>query len=246
MTIKEAINLLQIDYGMFPDDGEHYKKGIDALKRQLEVDLTEVYPYNLALDIFGNQWVEAREKALTLSVQGIKSEVAELTEREKKILELRYKNKLTYGEISEIMGVTRERIRQILAKALRKLRHPSKLAKMKAYSYHDLVKRSRDYNDLETRNKELEKAILLYTTYKLNDEKLKDITKKIDVVSIPLEELGLSVMAYNSLKRRGTGTLGDIAQMTMADLENVRNLGRKTRDEVLKKIGEYGLKLKGE
>jgi RNA polymerase primary sigma factor len=61
----------------------------------------------------------------------------ELTEREKKVLQLRFGLKdghaRTLEEVGKEFGVTRERIRQIEGKALRKLRHPSRSRKLRGY-----------------------------------------------------------------------------------------------------------------
>ena len=60
-----------------------------------------------------------------------------LSERERKVLELRFGlvdgQSRTLGEVGEEFGVTRERIRQIEAKALRKLRHPIRSRKLRDY-----------------------------------------------------------------------------------------------------------------
>ncbi|OGC51751.1 RNA polymerase sigma factor RpoD [candidate division WWE3 bacterium RIFCSPLOWO2_01_FULL_39_13] len=60
-----------------------------------------------------------------------------LSDRERKVLELRFglrdNNSRTLEEVGKVFGVTRERIRQIEAKALRKLRHPSRSRKLKDY-----------------------------------------------------------------------------------------------------------------
>ena len=71
----------------------------------------------------------------------LKDEISEvlltLTEREEKVIRLRFGledgRPRTLEEVGQLFGVTRERIRQIEAKALRKLRHPSRSRKLKDY-----------------------------------------------------------------------------------------------------------------
>ena len=67
----------------------------------------------------------------------LESVLLTLSDREERVLKLRFGLEdgqcRTLEEVGQIFGVTRERIRQIEAKALRKLRHPSRSKKLKDY-----------------------------------------------------------------------------------------------------------------
>ena len=62
-----------------------------------------------------------------------------------------------------------------------------------------------------------------------------------------IDELELSVRSYNCLKRAGINTVEELTNRTSEDMMKVRNLGRKSLEEVLAKLDELGLSLsKGE
>lgn len=63
---------------------------------------------------------------------------------------------------------------------------------------------------------------------------------------LQIEDLDLSVRAYNCLKRAGINFAADLTQKTYADMVVVRNLGAATLDEVIAKMRKVGLTLKGE
>lgn len=81
--------------------------------------------------------VPADAAAFTLLKEQLKEVLSTLTEREQKVLRLRFGlddgRARTLEEVGKVFNVTRERIRQIEAKALRKLRHPSRSRKLKDY-----------------------------------------------------------------------------------------------------------------
>ena len=60
----------------------------------------------------------------------------------------------------------------------------------------------------------------------------------------PIEDLDLSVRAYNCLKRQGVNTIGQLVECSENDLLNVRNFGAKSIEEVKDKLVEMGLGLK--
>ena len=69
----------------------------------------------------------------------------------------------------------------------------------------------------------------------------KEESKKEKVLEMLIEELELSVRSYNCLKRAGIATVEDLANKTEADMMKVRNLGKKSLDEVTNKLHSLGL-----
>ncbi|MBO4476787.1 MAG: DNA-directed RNA polymerase subunit alpha [Lachnospiraceae bacterium] len=67
--------------------------------------------------------------------------------------------------------------------------------------------------------------------------------EKVKVLEMNIDELELSVRAYNCLKRAGINTVEELTNRTPEDMMKVRNLGRKSLEEVLAKLEELGLKL---
>ncbi len=72
-------------------------------------------------------------------------------------------------------------------------------------------------------------------------EKPDDETGKL--LDLNIDELELSVRSYNCLKRAGINTVAELINKTPEDMMKVRNLGRKSLDEVLLKLKELGLQL---
>ena len=72
----------------------------------------------------------------------------------------------------------------------------------------------------------------------------KEEDKKEKVLEMTVEELDLSVRSYNCLKRAGINTVQELATRSMDDMMKVRNLGKKSLEEVERKLKELGLSLK--
>ena len=66
---------------------------------------------------------------------------------------------------------------------------------------------------------------------------------KEKVLEMSIDELELSVRSYNCLKRAGINTVEELTNRTSEDMMKVRNLGRKSLEEVLAKLKELGLEL---
>ena len=71
----------------------------------------------------------------------------------------------------------------------------------------------------------------------------KEDNEKEKVLEMNIDELELSVRSYNCLKRAGINTVAELINRTPEDMMKVRNLGRKSLEEVLAKLKELGLEL---
>ena len=72
----------------------------------------------------------------------------------------------------------------------------------------------------------------------------KEEDKKDKILELTIEELDLSVRSYNCLKRAGINTVQELVQRSEEDMMKVRNLGKKSLEEVQQKLSGLGLGLK--
>ena len=74
--------------------------------------------------------------------------------------------------------------------------------------------------------------------------KLPAVDQKASILEKNIEDMELSVRSYNCLKRANIHTIEDLTKKTIDDMLKVRNLGKKSLDEVIQKLQGYGLSLK--
>ena len=74
----------------------------------------------------------------------------------------------------------------------------------------------------------------------------REETKKEKILEMTIEELDLSVRSFNCLKRAGIDTVEDLTNKTEEEMIKVRNLGKKSLEEVIQKLRSLGLDLKRE
>ena len=74
----------------------------------------------------------------------------------------------------------------------------------------------------------------------------KDDKGKEQVLEMTIEELDLSVRSFNCLKRAGINTVNDLIEKSAEEMMKVRNLGKKSFDEVKEKLQSLGYDLSSE
>jgi len=215
--------------------------------------LAEMYPLNLVEAI-----LDQKITASGIHFAGLFEMLNTLNPREADILEKRFKDKMTLREIGIAHNLSNERVRQILAKALRKTRHPEKRRMFQAVSLEECEEQKKKYNKLYAAHEQLaieykklfleieKKCKELNENYKsFIDEKniLKEIPfgEAISLLSLPIEDLDLSTRSYNCLKRAGKNTVKDLAEMSRNDFFQIKNFGRRSTEEIIQRLKEIGI-----
>lgn len=202
------------------------------------------YPYNLVSDVLDEEDAFVQTEDFKGSVEYA---LCLLSDRERKCIKLYYENRMSYRDIGKEYGVTQERIRQIIAKALRKLRHPERKKYIKdgvqgilsneALKYAQIThEQNNDYKALAEQVVKLLKVL----------GECPDNFEKVHMALAPkdprtrLEDMDLSVRSCNCLKRHGITSMQEVYALGSEGLKRVRNLGRHSFSEVVDKLRECG------
>lgn len=194
----------------------------------------EGYPLNLLNEIAGGEWLDELPTDYRGTLEYIITET--LTEREAQVIHLRYRDKMTFDNIAKELNMSRESIRRVKAKTIRKLRHPQRMSYLKRGMKGEI----REATDKLT-NVGGTLAELLQ-----KPETVEVVKTAASPLSMPIDELDLSVRGYNVLYRAGILTLGNITDKSLEQLMKCRNMGKKTLDEIVCKVHSLGYRLKGE
>lgn len=218
--------------------------------------IVDDYPTNLldALVNHGHQGEEKWDYILPSDIlPTIDYVLGMLTERESMVIQLRFKYGLTLTDVAKEYGdVTRERIRQVEAKAIRKLNHPTR-KRWLIHGVTGMIESAEVAAASQAVTNELKSTINEISKISFNLAELvgkKPIETSMDkfnqeqILGLEIDELDLSVRSYNCLNRAGIKTLGDITNLSSLELLRVRNLGKRSYDEIVKVLEDRGLCLK--
>lgn len=194
------------------------------------------YPENLLSQVFVNGLSTDLPDDVALVLEYIIQKT--LTEREGRVLDMRYKRYMTMAAIGEEYGLRAERIRQIEAKAVRKLRHPSR-SKYILMGMEGYINYSRD-TAVEERLREYKKEIISL------EKKIAELTdteyeeEKNELENAPLAELDLSVRTFNILYRAGYSTVKELLDADAEKIVSLPNLGLKNFSDLIDVLSEKG------
>lgn len=210
-------------------------EAVDRTGFTIETDITHTYPYNVACAIAqSGQDMEARlNAAWDMYVPAFLQAMELCTEREQKILEMRYRNAMSLKDTGKELGITRERARQIENKALRRLR-----AKKSLWSVKAREEKAEKAFDSER------KALIKKLTEKKDAGDLpEDIRKGLETEDphAALEELDVSIRLFNCLKKVGAKTIGDMRFLTEHEVMRTRSFGAGCSEELKTLMEKHGV-----
>ena len=201
------------------------------------------YPMNLLTVLLG---FEAEpEDDLTdddiwdINIREFRKRIMRLTDREQRVIEMRFHLGMTLDECAAVVGVTRERIRQIQNKACKKLREHLNDDRYVYISRNEYLALK---SQIEHWKNVCEKLGA--------EEKVEELSTFEDISGVSIYELELSVRSTNCLLRADLKTIGDLIKFDQAQMEKdtpyayhtwmqIRNLGKKSLKEIKQKIFEY-------
>lgn len=223
-----------------------YENSMWTHRKPLDVKGYEApWPYNLLDDIYE----ENVRSALTEDQEaGLMHAIETLHPKEKEMIFLHYREEKPLTEIARSYNLTNERIRQIIKKAIFKLRSPGRII---------FIEDGLDYNQKDYIQEKYglskRRVELMAESARLDrlEENLKSRAAKLEIANQrDNEELGepwenvmtdLSVRSYNCLRRSGMYTVGQIIKsIENGSILNVRNLGRKSCDEIIRTLRYLG------
>ena len=207
------------------------------------------WPYNLLDDILGVPFnhmpTEDEERGLNVCLDM-------LSPREKKIILAYYKDGMTLAAIGKDRYLTTERVRQILAKGIRKLRHPANLNYIRYGECGSKYRKELAERELECSKRE-EKIEQFLKEHELKEEFFTDVQERFNT-NIAYDEapvspngrvgyseafisLDLSVRSFNCLARADCHTVTDVMQKIRdGSIIKIRNFGPKCLEEVIEKV----------
>lgn len=206
------------------------------MKRRLEGRKAMQYPYNIA-EYLSNGVVEFTGQGILRFLNDC------LTERERSVIEMRWRDGMTLAEVGEAFGITGSRARQIEVRALRKLNSEKKLIEYGSVPYAKWLEEKEARWVSETRlNWFLQHGTYTVTLPGNGQDECKG--PESDADQIRIEDMDLTVRSYNCLKRAGMKTLGDVTRKSAEELLRLRNMGKRSLEEVIAKVEIRGYHLR--
>lgn len=195
------------------------------------------WPDNLVAELLGTDDPQIGIKLSEDQEKGLTYALSTLSDRSRACLLQYYQENKTMQEMSESWNLSRERVRQIVLQALRRLRNPILLKYIRLG--YDIAS-----GETEKRVRENYEAEVARVKEQMLAEAKAEVALKLagsvvpENCHIPLSDMGLSIRPYNCLSRQNLTTAADI--FAVEHPERIRNLGKKSGREIAEKLMQLG------
>lgn len=198
------------------------------------------YPFNLIRAIYGDAQKD-NSHAETTYIKGLYEQINTLDDKEQACLFLRYKEGLTLKACGERYGTSAQSIRQIINRAIRKLRHRSRAYYYEAVPKAELKRLESRYEHLSEKNHQLNEALHVLNASDIDPDAVILLANMLKPKHLEAHicELKLNTRSYNGLARAGLLTVKDIISTPENELRRMRNLGPRSLEEIKTKIKAY-------
>ena len=224
--------------------------------------------YKITFETEGDEYLTDKERQLIEEIKkNIQLQNGDLSENLGKLMEIqekartRKKNKKKEEEKKEIdvgdLGLTKRAYNCLIRAGINNLddlanmteEQLRKVRNLGNSSFEEIVAKMREFGiSFKTeeikKNNQLHKGDLSENLGKLKEIQEKNKKKEQEKKEIGVGDLGLTKRAYNCLIRAGINNLDDLANMTEEQLRGVGNLGKKSFEEIVDKMQEFGISFK--
>ncbi len=232
---------------------------VDEIAENINDMRTPSFPDDLLREIMANDPDLETILASPMAAAAVDLAIATLDEREKTIIEARAKDGITLQSLGDLYGVTRECIRQVEARAKKKLAtgERARLIKRNIPEIREEIARRECLMDLEEvrveafklgyeagRNEDAEdggQQMAFDLTPRSAGDELEKAVKKNKEAHTKIESLNLSVRSVNGLRKAGIETLGQLKEMAPVEILRLRNIGKRSYNEICDKLSDYGV-----
>lgn len=252
-SVMNADTIIKYAEALGCSPADFFEGTFKRTKYSAGADLIHMYPYNLACAVMGcdkkTPDAEKWDVAYNTYVPAILGIIDELPEKEKRVIEYRFKNLMTFAEAGKELGLCREGVRRIESKALRMLRHPARSRKWDMRRiFSSLDEEKKAYETVKEEN-----TILREKVEKCK-EKIAGMKNMKAPVGTPAKtnirlntdidfDFDVSCNLSEALRWCGIERAGLLTFLSIDDIMCIKGIGEKGAAVIKKAVNDLGLEL---
>lgn len=208
---------------------------------------TSCWPFNLWADILDSprmaQIAETEGDSLPVALYWPNLDdvlSAALDDRCHSVIRMRYEQGMTYARIGNELGLSQERVRQIITRSLRELREPQYFRRLRAIPESEVLLLRSKIQELIRQQDDLKKQITSIFGEAGADKVEKRLQLPLDSY---VDSLGVSIRTRNCLIANGKKTIADLIQCKESTISGFRHLGKLSIAEIKSALAQNGYSL---